>query len=177
VTTPPAEFRTERLLLRRPRLADAEAIFANYAQDGEVTRYLTWPPHTEIAQTRKFMESRLAAWETGEAYEWVITLPPGDEAIGMIALRMQGYKADLGYVLARGYWGQGLVTEAGQAVVDWALAQPEVFRVWAVCDVDNPASARVMEKCGMSCEGVLRRWMKRPSKGEPVDCLCYAKTK
>jgi len=177
VTAPPEELRTPRLLLRRPRLDDAEAIFANYAQDAEVTRYLTWPPHTDIAQTRKFVESRVAAWEAGEAYEWVITLAPRDEAIGMIGLGLRDYKADLGYVLARACWGQGLMTEAAQAVVDWAIAQPEVFRVWAVCDVENPGSARVMEKVGMEFEGRLRRWMRRPSKDEPVDCLCYAKTK
>jgi ribosomal-protein-alanine N-acetyltransferase len=175
--TPPEEFVTERLVLRRPRLGDAEAIFANYAQDPEVTRYLTWPPHTALAQTQTFIASRVAAWEAGEAYEWVITLTPHDEAIGMIALRVQDYKADLGYVLARAYWGHGLVTEATRAVVDWAYAQPEIHRVWAVCDVDNPASARVMEKVGMTFEGRLRRWLWRPSVGKPVDCLCYAKTK
>jgi len=175
--TPPEAFRTARLVLRRPRLDDAEAIFVNYAQDQEVTRYLTWPAHTELAQTQRFVASRLAAWESGEAYEWVITVPPPDEALGMIALRVQGHKADLGYVLARPYWGQGLVTEAAQAVADWAFAQPEIHRVWAVCDVNNPASARVMAKIGMSYEGTLRRWTQRPGHEATSDCLCYARTK
>ena len=174
---PPETIETERLILRKPRLEDAEAIFANYAQDPEVTRYVTWSPHTDIAQTRGFMENRLRAWETGESFEWGITLRGSDEVIGMIALRVQAYKADLGYVLARPYWGQGLVTEAAQAIMAWALAQPEIFRVWAWCDVDNPASARVMEKCGMDFEGTLKRWMRRPNRDEPVDCLCYAITK
>lgn len=174
---PPEIIETDRLILRKPRLEDAEAIFAGYAQDLEVTRYVTWAPHTDVAQTRGFMENRLRAWETGEAYEWGITLRGADEVIGMIALRVQVYKADLGYVLARPYWGQGIVAEAAQAIVNWALAQPEIYRVWAVCDVDNPASARVMEKCGMSYEGTLKRWLRRPTKEEPVDCLCYAVTK
>lgn len=174
---PPEAFRTERLLLRRPRLEDADAVFAHYAQDAEVTRYLTWPPHMELAQTQEFMASRIAAWESGEAYEWVITLPPADEAIGMLAVRLEGHKANLGYVLARAYWGQGIVTEAVQAVVDWLCAQPEIFRVWAVCDVNNPASARVMEKVGMVYEGTLKRWTRRPGNDVPSDCLCYARTK
>lgn len=174
---PPETITTERLVLRKPRFEDAETIFEAYAQDPEVTRYLTWPPHTDVAQTRAFIEFCLANWERGEQFEWVLTRRGEDLALGMISLRTQTYKADLGYVLARPHWGQGLVTEAAQAIVHWALAQPEVFRVWAVCDVDNPASARVMEKCGMSYEGTLRRWLRRPSCPEPVDCLCYAVTK
>jgi len=42
------------------------------------------------------------------------------------------------------------MTEAVQKVVDWALKQPEIYRVWAVCDVDNVGSARVMAKAGMT---------------------------
>jgi [ribosomal protein S5]-alanine N-acetyltransferase len=175
--TPPEEFRTERLVLRRPRLEDADAVFANYAQDPEVTRYLTWPPHTDVSQTRFFMENRLRAWESGEAYEWVFTQSGDDTAIGMMAVRLEGHKANLGYVLARAYWGRGIVTEAVQPIVDWLMDQPEIFRVWAVCDVNNPASARVMEKVGMVYEGTLKRWTFRPGQSVPSDCLCYAKTK
>lgn len=174
---PPEIIETDRLILRKPRLEDAESIFAAYAQDPDVTRYLTWPPHTEIDQTRAFMEYCLRNWDSGEAFEFVITRRGEECLIGMVSLRMQGYKADLGYVLAKSHWGQGLMSEAVQAIVNWALAQPEIFRVWAVCDVDNPASARVMEKCGMSYEGTLKRWLRRPNRDEPVDCLCYAVTK
>jgi RimJ/RimL family protein N-acetyltransferase len=174
---PPETITTERLLLRKPRLEDAETIFEAYAQDLEVTRYLTWPPHTDVSQTRAFMEYCLRNWETGERFEWAITLQGEDRPIGMISLRVQEYKGDLGYVLARAHWGQGLVSEAAQAIVNWALAQPEVFRVWAVCDVDNPASARVMKKCGMSYEGTLKRWLRRPNSDVPADCLCYAVVK
>ena len=61
------------------------------------------------------------------------------------------------------------------AVVDWALTQQGLWRIWAVCDVQNPASARVMEKAGMQREGVLRRWITHPNVShEPRDCLCYA---
>ena len=174
---PPETIETDRLLLRKPRPDDAEVIFAAYAQDPEVTRYLTWAPHTHLCQTEVFIASRIRAWETGEAFEWVITRRGDDTALGMIALHVQDCKADLGYVLAKPHWGQGLVPEAAGALVDWALAQPELYRVWAVCDVDNPASARVMEKCGMSYEGTLKRWLRRPNRAEPVDCLCYAITK
>ena len=70
------------------------------------------------------------------------------------------------------------MTEAVRAVVSWAISEREVYRVWAVCDVENPASARVMEKAGMQEEGILRRWTMHPnSSDEPRDCYCYAMTK
>ena len=70
------------------------------------------------------------------------------------------------------------MTEVVRAVADWALAQPEVHRVWAVCDVDNLASARVLEKAGMECEGRLRRWFLHPNvSAAPRDCWCYARVK
>ena len=172
----PEQLRTARLLLRTPQLSDAEAIFANYATDPKVTRYLVWRPHADLAQTRTFLESRLKGWETGQALAWAITLPPDDRCIGMIDLRLGTGKADIGYVLSRAYWGRGLMTEAVRAVVDTAFRLPDIYRVWAVCDVDNVASARVLEKAGMEFEGILRRWVLHPGVNPvPRDCRCYAK--
>jgi RimJ/RimL family protein N-acetyltransferase len=174
---PPERIETERLILRKPRPEDAEAIFADYAQDPEVTRYLPWAPHTDLSQTRVFVHDCLSNWDTGDDFTWVITSRDDDQPIGALSLRVHGHKADIGYVLARSRWGRGLMPEAALAIVGWALGQPEIFRVWAVCDVANAASARVLEKCGMTCEGTLRRWMRRPMCAEPVDCLCYAITR
>jgi len=68
--------------------------------------------------------------------------------------------------------------EAAQAVVEWALAQPSIYRVWAVCDVDNLASARVLEKIGMQREGLLHRHIIHPNiSAAPRDCWCFAKVK
>ena len=71
------------------------------------------------------------------------------------------------------------MAEAVRAVTQWALAQPGIFRVWAVCDIDNHASARVLEKAGMQLEGILRRWSGHPAADQsapevPRDCVCYA---
>jgi RimJ/RimL family protein N-acetyltransferase len=175
---PPAQLSTARLALRPPRSADAEAIFTGYAQDPEVTRYLLWEPHASLRVTRAFLRRCAEGWRRGTEYTWVLTLsdPPG--AVGMIALRPEGHRANIGYVLARPYWGKGLMSEAATAVVDWAIAQPGVHRVWAVCDVANAASARVLEKAGMQREGVLRRWLVHPGASPtPRDCLCYARVR
>ena len=70
------------------------------------------------------------------------------------------------------------MTEALAEVVGWALAQPPVFRVGAVCDVENAASARMMEKAGLAREGLLRRWLVHPNIGaEPRDCFSFARTR
>jgi len=96
----------------------------------------------------------------------------------MVGVRVDGHKVELGYVLARKFWRQGYMTEAVRAVVSWAIKDADVYRVWAVCDIENVASARVMEKAGMQREGILRRWSMHPNRSdEPRDCYCYAKTK
>ena len=89
--------------------------------------------------------------------------------------RRQYYKVLIAYHLARPEWGQGYATEAARTLVDWALGQPQVLRIWTVVDVDNAASVRVLEKLGMVREGVLRRWSIHPNiSSEPRDFYCYA---
>jgi ribosomal-protein-alanine N-acetyltransferase len=171
---PPETFETNRLLLRRVTLADADPIFAGYAQDPEVTRYVIWQPHRHLGDTREFLQRCVDRWEAGTEFTWAICLPDGT-LIGAFALRVDGHKADTGYVLAQPSWGNGYATEALRAVIAWALQQPQIFRVWATCDHENPASARVMEKAGMTREGVLRRWLIHPqASSTPRDCLCYS---
>jgi len=176
--TAPRIIETPRLRLMPPMPEDAEEIFSSYAQDPEVTKYLVWSPHQSIENTRDFLFRCMGVWALETAFPWVIRRKGDERLLGMIEIRMDGYRADLGYVLARPYWGQGIMTEAVRAVVNWALSQEEICRVWAVCDVDNKASARVLEKVGMEREGILRRWSIHPNISEsPRDCLCYAKVK
>jgi RimJ/RimL family protein N-acetyltransferase len=97
------------------------------------------------------------------------------ELIGMVELRREATRADIGYVFARPFWGKGLAYEAVNLPVQWALAQPKLFRVWAVTDVQNQRSARLLERLGMQREGILRRWLVHPNVGEqPRDCVCYS---
>lgn len=67
------------------------------------------------------------------------------------------------------------MSEAVSALVAWAMDQPTVYRVWAACDIDNVASARLLESVGMQLEGTLRRWLVHPNMSDSRrDCLCYA---
>ncbi len=175
---PPEKFDTARLILRVPTMKDAESIFNNYARDKIVTRYVNWSPHENIEMTKSFLKRCINVWRAGTAFPWVITLKENLDVIGMIELRINEHRADIGYVLARNYWEQGYASEAAQLVVDWTIAQPEIYRIWAVCDVDNHASARVLEKIGMQREGVLRRWLFHQNiDKKPRDCYSYSLVK
>lgn len=164
--------------LRPPTSDDAEAIFRNYSSDPDVTKYLSWPRHTEVTQTKEFLATCPKGWESGEDFTWAICPKGSGECVGMIGLRMRGVTADVGYVLSKRYWGKGIMSEALARIVDWAIAQDGVVRVWAECHVDNAASARIMEKAGMQREGRLREHAVFPNlKGEPEDCYVYARVK
>lgn len=175
---PPAEFETARLHLRAPRIEDADAIFREYAADSEVTRYMIWVPHESVDSVREFLKTALQHWEDGTEFSWVIKERTGSGAIGMISTGVRAHKVGIGYVLARRCWNRGYMTEVVSAVSDWLLSQSGVYRVWAVCDIENIGSARALEKSGFDCEGTLRRWIVLPNcANEPRDCYMYARTR
>lgn len=174
----PENLRTQRLSLTRPHPSDAADVFAAYAADPEVTRYLTWEPHSDEASVRAFLRETGEQRLRGEAYTWLVRDRSDGSCLGMISARDGLHGMELGYVLARAAWGRGLMTEAAGAVVAMLLAQPDVWRVWAYCDCENAASARVMLKLGMTREGTLKRWSRAPALGDaPRDCDIYARTR
>lgn len=169
---------TPRLRTRPPRPDDAEAIFRGWATDADVIRYLTWRPHQRIEETAQFIAGCVDAWSGLARRAWVITPFDADSCIGMIELRITGQRAELGYVLARVAWGHGYMTELVQTLTQLALHELPVRRVAAVCDVDNIASARVLEKSGLVREGRLRRYAVHPNvSDEPRDVYLYARTR
>jgi RimJ/RimL family protein N-acetyltransferase len=175
---PPELIETERLLLRVPVMEDAAAMLESYARDPEVTRYLAWKPLQSLEEAEKAIRSRVEGWRKGISFSWTILLKEGGALAGTISLRPQGMRLNMGFVVARRYWGRGYTTEAARPVVEWALGEPGVYRVSAVCDVENLPSARVLEKIGMQLEGTLRRWDVHPNISDvPRDCLCYAAVK
>ncbi len=176
--TVPESFETARLRLRPPKLADAQTIFDSYAQDPMVTRYLVWPPHRSIKTTEKFVSECIERRAARVAFPYVLTSIANDRVLGMLELKPHSHGANIGYVLAREHWGQGLMPEAARAVVSYALTQPAIYRVQAFCDVENVASARTLEKIGMTREGMLRRFLVHPAmSSEPRDCYLYAITR
>jgi RimJ/RimL family protein N-acetyltransferase len=174
----PPRIETERLILRIPTLEDASSLFETYMQDPEVTRYVIWRPHTHIEQTLDFLRGCLEAWQNGKRFPYVITIKDTNEPFGMVDFHINGSTVGIGYVIGKAYRGNGYVPEVVRAVIAWAFSQPSIYRVNASCDVENTASARVMEKVGMQREGLLRRYMIHPNlSDEPRDCYIYAVVK
>jgi [ribosomal protein S5]-alanine N-acetyltransferase len=171
-------FKTERLTIRKPGMDDADEIFRSYAQDAEVTKYLTWVPHMSLETTRSYVSQCVADWGKKSNFPFSICLKGGGPVIGMVDVRVDKFKADLGYVLAKEYWKKGYMAEALVPIVDAFLGQSRISRVWAFCDAENYGSGRVLEKIGMECEGKLRRWMIHPNlSSAPRDCLVFSKIK
>jgi [ribosomal protein S5]-alanine N-acetyltransferase len=172
----PELIETARLVLRRPRSTDIEAIYARYAGDSVVTTFLGWPTHRSVDDTLAFLRFSDSEWERWSAGPYVISARTDQRLLGGTGLSVETpYRAATGYVLARDSWGQGFATEALRAMVDVA-ERLGLARVHAFCHPQHAASRRVLEKCGFACEGTWRRYAEFPnlSPGEASDVLCYA---
>ena len=167
---------TPRLVLRRNTVDDAPQMFSHWANDHEVTRYLTWQPHASVDQTRQILEGWVASYEQPDFYQWGIELRETGELIGNISMVDCDESIDsveIGYCLGRPWWRQGLMPEALARVMAFFFGEVGANRVCAKHDVDNPASGAVMAKCGMRLEGVRRAGIHN-NAGQLVDVACYA---
>jgi RimJ/RimL family protein N-acetyltransferase len=174
----PDEILTERLKLRPPTAADADRIFARYAQDERVCRYMSWTPHLAISDTRAYLERVVTENSQGSSAGYLIFLREAGELLGSIGGAVQGTRVQFGYCLARDAWGHGYATEAARAFVTAAMSDPSIWRIQAFCDIQNRPSARVLEKIGLTLEGTFRRYMVLPNLGDaPRDMFCYAKVR
>ena len=163
------------LLLRLPVPGDAGTLFQRVAHDPEVTKYLLWTPHPNVAATRRVITERLNVED--HARTWIIVQRPRDEIIGMISGRLSlRHSVEIGYCIGRRWWGKGLMSEALDMVMATLDADRNLYRVWATCSVDNQRSARLLLRAGFLLEGRLARHAVYPNLGpEPRDSLLYAK--
>jgi len=154
----PSTLRTARLLLRPIAISDADDVFA-YGSDPQVTKYVTWPTHRTIDDALDFVNRCVRAYAAGPVLNWGITEGEGKPvigSIGMTSINDAHFGCEVGYVLARPFWKRGLMTEALRSVIDATFRYTPLNRIQAHCLPANRASARVMEKSGMTFEGVQR---------------------
>jgi RimJ/RimL family protein N-acetyltransferase len=162
--------------MRHPQESDAEHIFRRYAHDERVCRYMSWRPHRSLDDTLEYLRRIVADNEQGASAGYLIISRASGELLGSVGGSFQGpSRMQFGYCLAHDAWGQGFATEAARAFVKAAMSDPQMWRVQAFCDLENTASARVLEKAGLALEGVLRRYLVMPNLGdEPRDMFCFA---
>lgn len=158
---------TERLVLRELRLDDAEAVAAR-AGDKRVARYLLAVPSPyPVALATRWITARVAWWPQGRGVTLAITRRESPrELIGSVSLRryMRDRRAELGYWLGVDAWGAGIATEAADALVDFGFRELALERIYAQVLEGNEASCRVLDKLGMTNEGIRRRHIRKGKK-------------
>ena len=151
---------TERLCLRPFRESDAEGIFRSFVNDAGFLYYANKAPRT-LAQEAQSLKGIGEKYADKRYYNWLITLKDGT-VIGAVHFNVDDYNESLefNYAVDERRRGLGYMTEALRAVRDFAVNELRVNRFFGGCEVGNLASARVMEKCGLRFEGVLRNHLK-----------------
>ena len=154
------KLQTPRLTLRRFTMDDAQAMYDNWASDEQVTRFLRWPPHADVAVSRAVLSDWIAGYDDPAFYQWAIVPVDFGQPIGTIGVNFCDDAialAHIGYAIGRGFWNRGYTSEALAAVIEYLFSEVGMNRIESQHDPDNPASGRVMQKCGMTYEGTHRQ--------------------
>jgi len=153
---------TARLRLRVVDPAGDAAAMLELLSDPQVTRSTNAPTCTTLAEARAALEQFPQRFAAKEMIRWAIQPLGHSQAIGTVGLLRVNHehrRGELGYDLARRWWGRGLATEAAAAVVAWGFAVMGLHRIEAGVLVGNDASVRVLEKLGFREEGTLRDYL------------------
>ncbi len=153
---------TQRLVLRKFTVDDAEDFYNNWGNDERVTRFLSWQPHKSVDETKELLKGWVAAYESDGTYNWAIEYE--GKVIGSLSvvggINERREFADLGYCMGCDYWNKGIMTEAVKAVIDFLFAEVGINRIGISHAVKNPGSGRVAQKCGLLYEGTRREMFK-----------------
>jgi ribosomal-protein-alanine N-acetyltransferase len=170
----PEKIVTERLILQRFRSTDSEEIFYTYASKPDATKFMAWPTHQTIRDTRDFLDYAIHGWSLGNDYSFAIRLKYNNRMIGSCGLLNEEGKIQFGYVLGPLHWGNGYATEATQSMLAPLKNESAIFRIGSFVDVENTASVKVLKKCGLIEEARLEKWFRFPNQNnEPKDCVLF----
>jgi ribosomal-protein-alanine N-acetyltransferase len=170
----PEFIETNRLLLQRLRYEDAEEIFFVYASKPEATKFLSWPTHIEIEDTRTFLLYAIDAWTMGKDYSFSIRLKETGQLVGSFGVINDGGKLQFGYVITPTKWNQGFATETVTKMMNVLRNQPGIYRISTFVDVENIASQKVLLNSGLIEEARLAKWFRFINQNnQPKDCILY----
>ena len=166
---------TERLILMKFTLGDAEGMYNNWATDPEVNKFLSWPLHKSMDETKEVISKWIANYENG-SYNWIVETKNTHEVIGSICEEGKSIKNKtiaLGYCYGSKFWNKGYASEVLRKVIEYLLNEQDFYLVEANHRSSNPASGRVMQKAGMHLDGTLRDRKINPD-GTRADVICYS---
>lgn len=170
----PEQILTDRLSIQRLKYEDAEEIFYAYASKSEATRFVSWPTHQRLRDTRSFLKYAFEAWKNGTDYSFSVRLKDSARLIGSFGVLNDDGKLQFGYIFSPTQWGQGYATEVCRTMVSLLRNQPGVFRIQSFVDLDNTASANVLIKSGLVEEARLRNWFKFVNQNNDAkDCIHF----
>ncbi|MBP7480848.1 MAG: GNAT family N-acetyltransferase [Spirochaetaceae bacterium] len=153
------ELQTQRLILRKFKIEEYQAMYDNWASEDEVTKYLTWPTHASPEVTKSVLTEWVGNYEKSDFYNWAIELKSEKTIVGnfsVVYVNENAESAILGYCMGSRWWGKEIMKEAGLAVIKYLFTEAGFNRVAACHDKGNPKSGRVMQKMGMTYDGTLR---------------------
>lgn len=166
------EIRTERLVLKPVSMEYLHSTHA-YASDLENTRLMMFLPYASIGETEAAIRKSEEQWKMEAPHHREFVILKDDEHIGGITLyflddRTEG---ELGWILSKAFWGNGYVTEAAKAILDYAKNHCGMRRMIACCDSENAASRRVMEKLGMTLSETGKRTNRSMGDMERIELI------
>lgn len=173
VFAPFQNLKTERLVLRKLSIHDAEGYF-RFAGSEKVTRYMLWKPHKDLSESIASIKKALHRYEAGTCYRWAIALKENDRIIGIIDLLgfdEEKETCSFAYMIAEEFWGRGFGTEALKAVLGFAFDKMQISAVEADHFAENAASGAVMRKAGMVYRGTV--FEKYEKNGKIFDAVQY----
>jgi ribosomal-protein-alanine N-acetyltransferase len=170
----PERIETDRLIISRLRYEDAEELFYTYASKPEATRFMSWPTHQSLKDTRSFLSYAIKAWADGADYSFSVRLKESNRLIGSFGIIHDEGKIQFGYVFSPTQWNKGYATEVCRKMMSIVKAQEGVYRVFTFVDVENTPSLKVLLKSGLEEEARLVKWFRFVNQGnEPKDCFLY----
>lgn len=171
---------TERLILRRLELTDAEEMFNNWCNDDEVVRYLPWNVHGNIEVTKELLHMWINEYNESHTYRWIVVLKESNKPIGTVDVvkkDMTNKVFELGHCYSRDCWGKGIATEVLSKVIEFLFDEVDVEVIVAKHEEENLASGRVMQKVNMKYDGILRSRIIDKVTNERVGLVYYSITK
>ena len=150
---------TERLILRRFHFSDLESVFTNWASDEHVQKMYSEPVYETIEAAEVMLARYISMYAQDDKYRWAVILKETGECIGQIAYFYVDSKnnfAEIEYCIGAAFQGRGYATEAAKAVIAYGFDRIGLHKVQICTKEINPKSKRVIEKCGLTYEGMLR---------------------
>ena len=167
---------TERLILRKFSIDDAKMMYENWATDIETVKHLEWDIHTNLEETKEYLQNVVSKYEKGKL-NWAIEEKETKQVIGNISVfnvDLVNNTCEVGYAIGSRWHGKGYGTETLKTILEYLKNEKGFYMVCSNCSSENPASRRIMEKANMNLDAILKNRLKARFNGDRADIYCFS---